>query len=512
MSKQLTRYEYEERILKSLRKRKGVATAGDVAADTGLPLEESELAMREMLSYYKSHLDVDDDGNLLYRFDPALKRRGDQPGLRWHQFKKKAWAAFTLFFKGWIMVTLIGYTLLFIVLLLAAGIAGLAASASTGSDSDSGGGRIFLFPFYALVRVLELVFWISIFDQSGGRGRGSRGYGRSRGRGFGGSRQRKKVETPIYQRIFNYVFGPQVKVDPLAGERAFARFVRARRGRVTAADWASRTGQSLSEADSALTGSVMRFRGDIDVTNSGTLVYRFDDLRVTAETNRANGGVDERSQDLPPIWERPVQVPAFTGNKGSTNTWITAFNSFNLIMATAVLASAAQLTTAAIIGLGIVPLLFSLSFFAIPLMRRVGYNKMKKKAAKEEQRRAQIQAVYYSAQDGEARAIAEEVFEEKDKTRMLSDYDGDIKVSDDGQTLYVFPRVAEELEAARQARQSAQDDVVFGQTIFSSEEEKFSLEEADLDDFDRRLSRELGGEQVFDFEPVSVGATVAQYH
>ncbi|MFU8806036.1 MAG: hypothetical protein ACNA8W_19650, partial [Bradymonadaceae bacterium] len=123
----------------------------------------------------------------------------------------------------------------------------------------------------------------------------------------------------------------------------------------------------------------------------------------------------------------------------------------------------------------------------------------------------QLEGVYLSAQDGEARPIAEDAFEERFTTRILSDFDGDINVSEDGQTLYVFPRVAEELDASRRARQSAQDEVVFGQTIFSSEEEKFSLEDAELDEFDRRLSLELGGGQVFDFEPVSVGATVAQY-
>jgi hypothetical protein len=507
MTKRLTRYEFEDRILKSLRKRSGVATAGDVAADTGLPLDEVELAMREMLSHYKSHLDVDDDGHLLYRFDPGLKRRGEQPGRRWYEIKKKAWTAFQLFFKVWIMVTLVGYTLLFVVLLIAAGIAGLAASASTGSDSDSGGGRVFLFPFYLLARLLELVFWISLFDTSGGRGRGYGGYGRAYGRGYAGARQRKKVDKPIYQRIFDYVFGPQLTVDPLAGERAFAQFIRARKGRVTAADWASRTGQSLAEADSALTAGVMRFRGEIDVTEEGTLVYKFDELRVQA----ALGDESTSARDLPPIWERDVKLPAFTGNKGSTNTWITVFNSFNLVMASFVLASAAQLTSGVIIGLGIVPLVFSVLFFGIPILRRISYNGMKKRAEKENLRRRQLQAVYLSASDGEPKPVDEEVFDRKQSSRILSDFDGDIEVSDDGRTLYVFPRVALELEAARRARQSAEEQVVFGQTIFSSDEEQFSLEEADLAEFDRRLSVDLGGEQVFDFAPVSMGATVAQY-
>jgi len=34
--------------------------------------------------------------------------------------------------------------------------------------------------------------------------------------------------------------------------------------------------------------------------------------------------------------------------------------------------------------------------------------------------------------------------------------------------------------------------MVFGDTVFSSDEEEKSLEESEMDDFDERLSRELG--------------------
>lgn len=504
MSKQgLSKFEYEDRILASLRKRKGVATVGDVAADSGLPLGETEQTLRHMLSFYKSHLDVDDDGNLLYRFDPELKRRGEEPGRAWHNFKKAMWTAFMAFFKVWIMVTLVGYTAIFILLLLAVGIAGMAASSQ--SDNDRGGGELLRLPLILVMRILEMFFWINLFDDRRGYGGG---YQTQRGYRQVQHKAHKKTEKPVYQRIFDYVFGPQLKSDPLAAERAFAQFVRMRRGRITAAEWSSRTGLSLANAENALTASVMRYSGDIDVSNDGTLIYTFDELRVTSATDSERAS----SADLPPIWERKVKVTPLTGNKGSTNTWITIFNGFNLLMSAAVLSMAGDLmlssgeTLALTIGLGWVPLVFSLMFFFIPFIRSIQRRKAVRQAAKENERRQMMQAVFLSTETGTAYPVHQQALPEPMATQLLNDFEGDIKVSSDGQTAYVFPRVAEQFRDAQWARQAAQENVVFGKTVFSSDEEKLSLAQSELEEFDRRFARELGGDVGFDFDSVSASA------
>ncbi len=514
MGKRLTEFETEDRILESLRRRDGVATAGDVAADTGLGLEETEQVMRQMLQYYRSHLDVDDDGNLLYRFDPKFKRRGDQPGLWWHRFKKKTWAMATMAFKGWIMVMLVGYTVAFVALLLAFAIAGVAAAAT--SDSDAGG-EMMLLPFYLILRVLEVVFWISVFDSSRGVGRSRRSrrrmdgrgmYGRgmpmgrrrSRGGGLMGKLRGKKKEKPsepLYKRIFRYVFGPQIERDPLAAERAFARFVRENNGRVTAADWASRTGSSLQEAERALTASAMRFRGDIDVGDEGQLIYRFDDLRVTSEA-----GVEDNKGGPAPIWDRPVRQPSLTGkNPKKTDRWITILNGFNLTMGAVVLGSAVTLLSPIAIGLGWVPLIFSTLFFAIPGTRALRRRWDKKRIARENNRRRLVEAVYISAEEGVARPVDAQIFDSSDQgDKLVQDFEAEIEVDEDGEIYYRFPRVAEQLSAGEKARERATSELVFGQTIFSSDEEEVSLEDAEMAEFDRRLARELGGDVELDFD------------
>ncbi len=516
MAKRLTTFEQEDRILKSLKGRDGVATAGDVSADTGLGIEEVEQGLQEMVERYKSHLDVDDEGQLLYRFDSSFKPRGHRKGRWWYETKKKVAWAMKMAFKGWIMVTLVGYTLTFILLLLAFAIAGIAAAFS--SEGEGGGAEMMLLPFYLIIRIVELVFWFSLFDsmqqRNRGRGRG-RGLHQRRGRGmYGGhgmgrrrsrgglmdklkAKKKEKPDEPLYQKIFRYVFGPEQKRDELASERAFARFIRDHQGRVTAADWAKRTGMGLESAERALTASAMRFRGDINVSDEGVLVYTFDDLRVSAEA-----GADDDKKGPAPIWKRPMRLPKLTGkNSDSANWWISVANGFNLMMGGFVVASAVSLTSALAIGLGWIPLVFSTLFFMVPGMRRVKRKFEEKKVGRENERRQLVEAIYLSTRDGRAAPVDANIFDTSEAgEELVLRYEAEPEVSEDGDIYYTFPQVAEQLSAGEKAREKATAELVFGKTVFSSDEDEKSLDEEEMEEFDRRLARELEGDVAFDFD------------
>lgn len=486
----LTRFEIEDRILASLKRREGVATAGDVAADTGLNMGDVETGLRAMLSRYKSHLDVDDDGNLRYRFDPGFVRRGEDPARLWHDIRTALWTAFKWVFKVWIMVMLVGYTIAFLLLLVAMAIASIAASVASDSDSDG----LVEIPLYLLARTLEFLFWISLFDDSSDRRRHRRR----------AHRKAPKPEKAFYQKVFDYVFGPDRKVDPLKAQAAFAGFVRELDGRVTAADWAARTGQSLEEAENALTAAVVRYHGDVDVSDEGQLIYRFDELMVTA----ARGGA---AMSPARIWSARAKLPSFTGNPGGTNVWITIFNAFNLFMSFSVLSAASEaaatgvaLAPAITVGLGYIPLVFSLIFFAVPALRYVGHLRATARAEHESRRRQQIKRIYDSVAGAQAEPI---VLDAKVEKELAAGFDADVRVDGSGRTFYVFDALKEQLEAGARAREAAAGEVVFGETVFSSDEREYSLEQAELDDFDARLARELEGSHVeFDVAvPQTVG-------
>ncbi len=472
----LSKYELEDRLIESLKARDGVATVGDVVSDTGLPYDQVEEGLDRMLQQYKSHLDVDDAGNLRYRFDPSFPERGEQPGRWWHKTKQVAWKAFVWFFKIWTMVMLVGYTITFVLILIALSVAALTAG------EDEGGGDLIVLPFYLLARMLETLFWIDLFSH-GGLGRRAQRMRRKR--------HVDKPSEPFYQRIFNYLFGPEAESssDPLARQKSFASFVRHRDGRVTAAEWASRSGQPLEEAENALTAGVMRFDGDVDITDEGALVYRFDRLQVTADDS------EETGQDPPPIWQRELSLPPLTGNQSSTNYWISGLNAFNLVMSSIVVFGLPGLEFAIQVGLGYVPFLFSSLFFAIPLLRKVQRSWRQTEVERENRRRKALGTVFQSSQYGSTETLHEHELPEEFADELVVDYEGDMEVTDEGKVEYAFPEITRQFDAARQARQRTGDEaVVFGETIFSSDEEEKSLSESEMDDFDERLERELGEE------------------
>jgi hypothetical protein len=227
----------------------------------------------------------------------------------------------------------------------------------------------------------------------------------------------------------------------------------------------------------------MRFGGEVDVTEDGNLIYRFDELRASAQASGDFG------HDLDPIWQKRAVAPRMTGNPKATNAWIIAFNAFNLAMSAFVLIglpAQAQVSLGITIGLGWVPLVFSLMFFSIPIFRWIGQASAKSKAEKENQRRQAYQAVYAGARSGGPVRLEDNI-----STEIAMALDGEPDLEGGGE-LWTFETLSSQLQDARAARANENDRVVFGETVFSSDEAEKSMEASDLDEFERRLAFELG--------------------
>ncbi len=463
----LTRYDFEDKLISALRNRAGVATVGDLSSDTGLAYEEVEGGLKRLLGIYKSHLDVDEDGNLLYQFDERFIRRGDDKKHLWHTFKKKAWAVFKVMFKFWILAMLIGYVSVFVILLIALAVGAIGAASST--DSDGALGDLIFIPFHLLARLLEFMFWIDFYGASGG---------------LRPKRKKKKVSKPFYQKTFDFVFGPEKETDPLGAHKTFTQFVRSNDGQITAADWAKVSGQSLEEAGTALTASVLRFNGEVDFTENGTLIYKFAELLLSAK--------DKPSYVVTPspalYWERIIKLPLLTGNPKSTNRWIFGLNIFILIASIIVLTSYSVMPLIRI-GLGIVPLSFSFVFFMVPLFRWIKQKRLEKNVAIEKERKIQVKKVFSSAQDGTTIKVS---------NNLVLDFDG--LQNEKG---FTFPTLADQLNDGLEARRAETLAETFGVSIFSSDENSKSVSDYDMEDFDRRLEEELGA-QVFEDVHVQV--------
>lgn len=479
----------EETLVAALRKRSGKATLGDLSVDTGLPRASVQEHLGRLLGIYESHLAVDEEGELLYEFDPKFVRRDAGDGLKRGLRKAGLWAwnAFKFLFKILIMATLVFYVLFFAVLLIAA----LVAMASGGSSSSSDSRRSPITP----------IFWIGrIFYVPEQRHYGSR-------RGLAAKPQKKS--EPLYKKIFAFVFGPDaandVTIDPFGDEKRILEFIRANKGVITAADLSAHTGWTRQKADSQLAGLMSRHEGDVKVTKNGTLLYTFGGVARTAATGKARSVAR-------PAWDSFEGKKPLTGNTPGTDFAIAGFNAFNFVMSffggsllSYVLERPLPLWMH--FAVGIFPFLFSLTFFAIPLMRLLGIVRENAARAVRNSWRFVQREVYERARRDAmvtSQGIVDAVTQRWPKTApgkarptriskqvddAVLDYDADVVGHGVQGSEYKFTALATELRDAERARSLVQDrDLRVGKIVFSSADDDLGLDQ--LDDFDRQLGAE----------------------
>lgn len=111
--------------------------------------------------------------------------------------------------------------------------------------------------------------------------------------------------------VFAFVFGPDEPVRTQHDkDREMLRFVRARRGVVSATDLVQMTGMELAEAEGELGRLMAAHDGEVEVTDRGTLLYTFPDLMVSAQ-----GTVRER--EPAPAWRRRYWTATTRTNYGT---------------------------------------------------------------------------------------------------------------------------------------------------------------------------------------------------
>ena len=339
-------------LRQALRRLRGRATVGDVMAATGLAQADAESGLRKLLETYQGHVEVGEQGDIVYAFQRRLLRRDHTP--LWVRFRSTAARVLKTAFKIWIVVMLVVYFVVFVTLLIAALIA-----ASRGNDRNGGsilgGGRHrgggFNFPF---------LFWLWTPDWR-------------LGQPYYGSRfeRRSGKKVPFYKKVFAFVFGPDHPRPGLRDrDRGVIRLIRARKGTVTVPELVRHTGLPVAEAEEEMGRLMGAYGGDVHVSREGELVYSFAELLVSA-----HGRV--RVREPAPAWQRLEKAADFTGNKTGTNVLVGSLNGFNLLAAlTAPVLIFPPLGLGGLgaeIGLIWVPAIFSTLFFAVPLGRWFGH-------------------------------------------------------------------------------------------------------------------------------------------
>ncbi len=178
-----------------------------------------------------------------------------------------------------------------------------------------------------------------------------------------------KKGPPIWLQAFEFVFGEeQAAADPLQLERELLAYLRDHRGRATVADIVALTGQSVEDAERTLNHLMVAHAGDIEVSDEGVLIYTFDRLMVSAG---ATAGQASASRRWSWWWERPESPALLNRNSAGVNWTLGFLNAFNLVWS-GFFCAAGPAELGSLVGwilLGPVPLVYSLLFFGIPLVR-----------------------------------------------------------------------------------------------------------------------------------------------
>ncbi|HEY3359057.1 MAG TPA: hypothetical protein VGQ83_37750 [Polyangia bacterium] len=461
---QISDRDAEQRLVRALTGHGGRLTRSDATALTGLPAERAESALTAMLRTYRSHLAATDAGELLYSFDPAMTRRDAEPlRARLARLGAWLWRGFVFAFKIAIITALVVYFLLFLALLVGLLVMRLSSDRDDHRGDDDGG----FFP-------IGIIWWMLPWDVRPPARYGA--YGRP-------ARARRRPSKKVYQQVFDFVFGPPRPAPaPGAADREVLAYLRAQRGRVTAAELCALTGRDLAAAEEEATRLMCEYGGEPEVTDDGVVVYVFRDMRKTAAATTGAWTY---------AWERLEPRPALTGNSPGTDAVVAILNGFNLAAPVLFVPAAfARLglggDATAELWLRVVPFVFSALFFAVPLGRALA------RAAREPGRRhrnrqrlllrevfagapgRQLHEPLPLAPDAVARVIGrgdpvEQKLVARDLRALAPALGGDVGLAERDLGRLTFPRLAEELAAvahARAAAPAAEADV--GEVVFDS--------------------------------------------
>lgn len=308
-------------LVEALRKLGGSATLGDLMAATALPAGTISQNILPALSQHQGHVAVDQKGTLVYTLDRARRPRDHGA---WRALGRALYRGLQALYFAGLCAVLIGYFAFYVIVLLvvAACAIALAAAGGDGCDCDCGGCDAEGCDCSGLACCDCTVPDFSCFGRSPPavhdperralhrrhhderRARWEARRARSRQRRakrlaavrkrlgltpepavLGLALEREQVEhAPSRLRsVHAFVFGaPAPAEDPAARERNILAYIRDHAGRITAADTASLTGLPLEEADALTLDLAARYEGDIEVTDSGAILYTFESLATTA--------------------------------------------------------------------------------------------------------------------------------------------------------------------------------------------------------------------------------------
>jgi hypothetical protein len=475
-----TNSEYQK-IITALKRRKKGATAADICAATALPLVAVSELLPKAADEYSGHLQVTQSGEILYHFPNGFKSRFRGLSVALKKAAQKILffikIASVYLFKIWITVMLIGYFLLFMALALASVFLS-AAGKSSGRGRKGGSFNIGLFNL-----IWRLWFYSELT-------RPKNSYGR----------KKNNSNRSLQKSIFSFVFGDD---DPNKNwneqeKKAIISYIQANSGVISLVEYMSFTGKSGVEAETDIISFCSKYEGSPEVTDEGTIVYRFDKLLLSKNKNK-------NSELISPV----KRLKKFSDNTKTTNGWFAVINTVNLIFGSYFLyqsnhaghlISEIQYKSASTLYaythyyisyltdnphilissvLGLIPLLFSILFWIIPIIRFFKEKKENKEIKLGNFKRFSFSKIFSYPNNIDISSFNQNIPEcspddlASAADRVVKDIGAvsnpQIEITENGKTIYSFKEIDDEKKALEKYRKTADNSQQkLGETVFDS--------------------------------------------
>jgi hypothetical protein len=513
------------KVIETLKRRRKGVTVADVAAATALPLPTVRELVPRAADEFRGRLKVTESGEILYDFPQGFTSRYRGFSARLDRFLDKfiriSCAVLSWLFKAWILVMLLGYFALFMIIALAAltlSVAGSSSNSNNRSRGSSAGG------FFLATHIFDLIIRLWFYSEltksmTSGAGQAGRGYygngPYSRG-GAAGSFGTKPKGRPLHKAVFSFVFGekdPNRDAETME-KRALIAYVSSNRGLIGLPEYMAITGLSPQEAEEGLLAFCAEFGGLPEATEDGTIVYRFGDILLRADKKNSAGSnaAAPGSNAESAVFSAPLRrLRSFSANSKTMNTWFGIINSVNLLFGgyfsyqaiqTGIIRTSEELAASPrlygityalstmitdnpqpllFIGLGIVPLLFSLFFWIIPALRLASLGNENQNIKKQNLRKIGFNRIWeklrgITATDIENPAVEcrpKDLPAEQEKIiREMGTYSmPEVEVDAGNKTLYNFNDLEREKQALAASRAAVKpEDFDIGKVVFDSGE------------------------------------------
>jgi len=462
-------------------------TVADASVASGLALRDVESGLTWLTKEYRGHLRVTEDGDLVHLFPHGFTK----PWETKETFAKilssvgqALMGAGRFIVRAWLLIAMVTYALLFVAAIIGITLARQGGGGSSDRDESPG-----LSILGGLLRMIADAFFWTFHPFSPLY----YGYYQSDEPTTAYRRQQPEGEkVPFYEKVNRFVFGPPTKKeDPQEACSRILREIRAQKGRIALADVMRVTGLPRAEADPLMAELMLDHEGDVEVSEGGGIVYTFEALRRTAE-EAPREEVRPRS-----AWERLPTLPPLTGNSTGSNIGIALLNFFNLAASSWVLSQGLTISNLFLlfdpdrppvlpdnctpIALGIIPFVFSLVLFVLPIVRALTRLREVKKNNEEHARLSVLKEILTRSAKKEpvsdetlrtaVRVATGEEPSSKDITKRVVELGGDVDVGPQGEVRYRFAELESDAEAVEEERERASEkEARLGKVVFASDQ------------------------------------------